>query len=157
MATTFARRALVLGALALASGGCSVTTEPTVILDCSTLAQNAGSYPDLVTTPSGLRYRDVVVGPGREVTEGSRVITYYSACLGTGDVFSQVNSPSRFIFTVGGNQVTAGLDEGVRGMRLGGRRQLIIPRELGFNNGDYRGFPVPNETFYMTIDAVGLQ
>jgi FKBP-type peptidyl-prolyl cis-trans isomerase len=148
----------LLAGLGLAVGGCSVTTEPYEELDCTQFALNLPTTTDLTTTASGLQYRDVVVGPGETVTTGRRVTTFYAACTGAGQLFSAVFSPNRFTFTVGANQVIPGLDEGVQGMRLGGRRQLVIPTSLGYGeNGSPGGFPVPNEPIVMTVDAVMLQ
>jgi peptidylprolyl isomerase len=102
--------------------------------------------------------RDVVVGSGADVVVGSRVQTHYAACTSSGLTFAEVAAPGIFTFTVGRGQVIAGLDEGVQGMKLGGRRQLIIPPELGYGQGGSPGgFVVPNDTLVMTIDAVGLR
>lgn len=148
--------ALLTGLCLTAS--CLGTTEPTPAPDCSAFALAYPTATDLVTTPSGLQYRDVVVGTGASVTAGGTVVTYYSACLTTGETFSQVSAPSRFVFSVGTGSVPAGLDEGVQGMKLGGRRQLVIPAALGYGtSGSPGGFPVPNSTFVMTVDAVGLR
>jgi FKBP-type peptidyl-prolyl cis-trans isomerase len=138
--------------------GCLSTTEPVSTPDCATFATNYATATDLTTTASGLRYRDVIVGPGAPVTAGSTVVTYYSACLTTGELFSAVFAPSRFVFPVGAGTVPAGLDEGVQGMRLGGRRELVIPAALGYGlGGSPGGFAVPDSTFVMTVDAVGLR
>jgi FKBP-type peptidyl-prolyl cis-trans isomerase len=138
--------------------GCLSSTQPGSAPDCTTFATSYAIATDLTTTASGLQYRDVVVGPGAGVTAGSTVVTYYSACLTTGELFSQVAAPSRFVFPVGAGTVPAGLDEGVQGMRLGGRRQLVIPAALGYGTGGSPGgFAVPNATFVMTVDAVGLR
>lgn len=147
-----------IAGISLLATACLNTEQPSFGLDCSTLATNLASTTNLTTKPSGLQYRDVVVGPGAVVTAGSRVTTQYSACLTTGEVFSEASGTNHLSFTVGQGQVFPGLDEGVQGMRLGGRRQLVIPPALGYGaNGSVGGFSVPNATFVMTIDAQGLQ
>lgn len=154
------RRTLLalLAAVPLGASGCADTTAPTPTLDCWTLATNLATTTDLQATPSGLRYRDVVIGSGAPVVAGSRVVTNYSACSRDGIVFSEVDYPSLFTFTAGGGTVVAGLDEGVQGMKLGGRRQLVIPPALGYGtNGSPGGFPVPNDTIVLTVDAIGLR
>lgn len=154
------RRALLLlvAALPLGASACLDTVGPTATLDCATLATSLDAATDLQTTASGLQYRDVVVGSGASVVAGSRVVTNYAACTTDGLVFSEVDPPSYFIFTAGAGSVIAGLDEGVQGMKLGGRRQLVIPAALGYGtSGSPGGFAVPNATVVMTVDAVGLR
>lgn len=149
--------ALVL-TVPLVSTGCLNSLEPSARPDCSALATSLATATGLLTTPSGLRYRDVVGGPGALVTTGSRVITQYAACTTDGQTFAIAVDPSRLTFTAGEGQVFPGLDEGVIGMRLGGRRQLVVPAALGFGtNGSVGGFPVPNETIVITLDAIGLR
>ena len=156
----FLRRALLslVVALPLASSGCLHSTEPSSLPDCGTLAANLGTAAGLVTTASGLQYRDVVVGPGALVTPGVRVVTQYAACTTDGQTFAAAVGESRLIFTAADGQVFPGLDEGVVGMRLGGRRQLVVPARLGFGtNGSVGGFVVPNETVVITLDAIGVR
>lgn len=145
-------------ALPLVSSGCLHSTEPSSLPDCGTLASSLSTASGLVTTPSGLQYRDVVVGPGALVTSGVRVITQFAACTTDGQTFAAAVGDSRLVFTAGEGQVFPGLDEGVIGMRLGGRRQLVVPARLGFGtNGSVGGFVVPNETIVITLDAIGAR
>lgn len=148
----------LVAAMPLAMGGCTNSAEPFVQLDCTTLALTLPDVTDLISTPSGLQYRDVVVGPGATVSDGDRVTTHYAACVRTGELFAEALAPlSTLKFTVGKGQVIAGLDEGVVGMKLGGRRQLVIPPSLGYGTrGSPGGFPVPNDTLIITVDAIGL-
>ncbi len=83
--------------------------------------------------PSGLWYRDITVGAGTLVptTSGTSVTTTYAGYLRNGTQFDAGNLPA---FTTGTGAVIAGYDEGVRGMRVGGQRQLIIPPALGYGN-----------------------
>jgi FKBP-type peptidyl-prolyl cis-trans isomerase len=145
-------------ALSLLAVACTSSSEPAYVLDCETLALSRATATGLRTTASGLQVRDVVVGSGADVVAGSRVQTHYAACTSTGVVFAEVPSPSLFSFTVGAGQVIAGLDEGVQGMKLGGRRQLVIPPALGYGQGGSPGgFVVPYDTLVITVDAVGLR
>lgn len=86
-----------------------------------------------VRTASGLYYRDIVVGAGAQVptTSGARVTTSYAGYLRNGTEFDSGDLPA---FTTGTGAVIDGFDEGVRGMRVGGRRQLIIPPSLGYGS-----------------------
>ena len=144
--------------LPLASSGCLNAAEPASLPDCGRLAANLGTATGLVTTASGLQYRDVVVGAGTIVTPGLRVITQYAACTTDGQTFAAAVGESRLVFTAGEAQVFPGLDEGVIGMKLGGRRQLVVPPRLGFGaNGSVGGFVVPNDTIVITVDAIGVR
>ena len=84
--------------------------------------------PDTVTTPSGLQYVDEVVGSGESPTKGKRVRVHYTGKLTNGKKFdSSVDRKEPFEFNIGVGQVIQGWDEGVMGMKVGGKRQLIIP------------------------------
>ena len=102
----------------------------------------------LITTASGLQYRDLVVGSGAVAVAGQSVTVEYVGSRQNGEVFdtSRVErDPLRpvtpFSFTLGVGQVIAGWDEGVAGMRVGGRRQLIIPSNLAYGDNPADGRP----------------
>lgn len=84
-------------------------------------------------TASGLYYRDITVGAGAlvPVASGASVTTTYAGYLRNGTEFDSGNLPA---FTTGTGAVIDGYDEGVRGMRVGGQRQLIIPPSLGYGS-----------------------
>ncbi len=87
----------------------------------------------LTKTASGLQYQDVVVGSGAEATPGQVAVVHYTGWLTDGTKFdSSRDRGAPFSFPVGGGQVIAGWDEGVAGMKVGGRRKLVIPPELGY-------------------------
>ncbi len=92
---------------------------------------------DFVETPSGLRYHDLVVGPGPEATKGQRVVVDYTGWIAAdGTMFdSSLSRNGPFSFTLGASEVVKGWDEGVAGMRVGGTRQLVIPAKLGYGKG----------------------
>ena len=86
-----------------------------------------------VTTASGLQYWDIVVGTGATATPGSAVKVHYSGFLTNGEKFdSSRDRGEPFSFPLGEGQVIKGWDEGVAGMKVGGKRQLRIPPELGY-------------------------
>ena len=93
-----------------------------------------------VLTATGLYYRDIVVGGGAQVptTSGASVTTTYAGYLRNGTQFDAGNLPA---FTTGSGSVIAGFDEGVRGMRVGGQRQLIIPPALGYGSRSQGSIP----------------
>jgi len=111
-----------------------------------------------VTTASGLKYVDRVVGDGPSPTRGRRVTVHYTGTLADGSKFdSSVDRGRPFTFVIGVGQVISGWDEGVVSMKIGGKRQLIIPSDLGY--GD-RGSPpkIPGgATLYFEVELLGIQ
>ena len=98
--------------------------------------------PSLITTPSGLQYRDLVVGSGAVAAAGQSVTVEYVGSLPNGEVFdSSRTRGTPFTFTLGVGQVIAGWDEGVAGMRVGGQRTLIIPSNLAYGDNPVGGRP----------------
>ncbi len=99
-----------------------------------TMAQGeqAGSNSE-VTTESGLKYTDVLVGTGREAVAGNLATVHYTGWLTNGTKFdSSVDRRDPFSFPIGSGKVIKGWDEGVVGMKVGGKRKLTIPPQLGY-------------------------
>jgi FKBP-type peptidyl-prolyl cis-trans isomerase len=113
---------------------------------------------DGVKTDSGLRYWDIRVGNGDVAKEGSRVRVHYTGWLTTGKKFdSSVDAGKPFDFTIGNGEVIKGWEEGVAGMRVGGKRQLRIPPGLGYGaDGSPPDIP-PNATLIFDIRVLGVQ
>jgi FKBP-type peptidyl-prolyl cis-trans isomerase len=87
----------------------------------------------LTKTASGLQYQDVVAGSGQTAAPGQVAVVHYTGWLTDGTKFDSSRDRGQpFSFPVGGGQVIAGWDEGVAGMKVGGRRKLVIPPELGY-------------------------
>lgn len=96
----------------------------------------------MITTSSGLQYVDLVVGLGVPVTAGQTVSVHYVGSRQNGDVFdTSLTSGTPFEFTLGQGQVIQGWDEGVAGMREGGRRRLIIPADMAYGDNPSGGRP----------------
>jgi peptidylprolyl isomerase len=111
----------------------------------------------IVTTASGLQYADVEVGTGREAKAGDSVSMIYTGYLADGSVFdSNVSSGQPLVFPLGGGQVIAGWDEGIAGMKEGGKRRLIIPPALGYGSQGYSGVIPPDAvlTFDVQLETV---
>ncbi|WP_353259589.1 FKBP-type peptidyl-prolyl cis-trans isomerase [Prochlorothrix hollandica] len=90
---------------------------------------------DLITTPSGLQYRDLVEGTGATPQAGQTVVVHYTGTLENGKKFdSSLDRNSPFQFRLGAGQVIKGWDEGLATMKVGGKRQLVIPPDLGYGN-----------------------
>jgi len=90
----------------------------------------------MTTLPSGLRYQDVTQGQGAEAVAGRSVTVHYTGWLPDGKKFDSSRDHGQpFTFALGAGQVIAGWDQGVEGMRVGGRRKLVIPPDLGYGAG----------------------
>jgi FKBP-type peptidyl-prolyl cis-trans isomerase len=113
---------------------------------------------DGVKTASGLQYWDIRVGNGEVAKEGSHVRVHYTGWLTTGKKFdSSVDAGKPFDFTIGDGEVIKGWEEGVAGMRVGGKRELRIPPGLGYGaDGSPPDIP-PNATLIFDIKLLGVQ
>jgi peptidylprolyl isomerase len=113
---------------------------------------------DAVTTASGLKYIDEVVGEGDVPAKGKQVRVHYTGRLTNGKKFdSSVDRGTPFEFTIGVGQVIRGWDEGVMSMKVGGKRQLIIPPDLGYGA---RGAPPaipPNSDLIFDVELLGVR
>ena len=91
----------------------------------------------MVETPSGLFYRDLSVGVGEEAGRGDRLQLHYIGAFVDGTVFERSTDLGPPIeFRLGAREVIRGWDEGIRGMREGGLRQLVIPPQLAYGSGN---------------------
>ncbi|EFJ23376.1 hypothetical protein SELMODRAFT_99440, partial [Selaginella moellendorffii] len=113
----------------------SIPTEaPKQLCDnaCESELENA----PMVTTPSGLQYKDIVLGNGPSPPIGFQVAANYVAMIPSGQVFdSSLEKGAPYIFRVGAGSVVKGLDEGISTMKVGGKRRLYIPGSLAFPRG----------------------
>jgi FKBP-type peptidyl-prolyl cis-trans isomerase len=126
------------------------------------VAQTNTSAPTEVTgkgttTKSGLQYWDIKVGNGDTAVSGKRVRVHYTGWLTNGKKFdSSVDRGQPFTFTLGAGQVIEGWDEGVKGMKVGGKRQLKIPASLGYGSGGAGGVIPPNATLIFDVELLGV-
>ena len=109
--------------------------------------------------PAELTIEDITVGEGPEATPGQVVnVHYVGVAHSTGREFdASYNRGEPFAFPLGGGQVIAGWDQGVAGMKVGGRRKLTIPPELGYGSRGAAGAIKPNETLIFVVDLLGVQ
>jgi FKBP-type peptidyl-prolyl cis-trans isomerase len=114
---------------------------------------------DGVKTDSGLQYWDIVVGTGKVAKEGDGVRVHYTGWLTNGKKFdSSVDAGRPFTFVLGNGEVIKGWDEGVAGMKVGGKRQLHIPPDLGYGeNGTPDGTIPPNSSLIFDVQLLSVQ
>jgi peptidylprolyl isomerase len=117
---------------------------------------------ETVTTPSGLKYQDNVVGTGKTPVVGRAVIVHYTGWLDEGGkkgtkFDSSVDRGQPFTFRLGVGNVIAGWDEGVAGMKVGGKRTLIIPANLGYGDQGAGGVIPPNATLIFDVELIDVK
>jgi peptidylprolyl isomerase len=110
------------------------------------------------TTDSGLKYYDFVVGEGAEAVVGKTAVVHYTGWLTDGTMFdSSLNRSQTFPFMIGAGRVIKGWEEGVVGMRIGGKRQLVIPASLGYGAAGAGGVIPPNATLIFEVELVDVR
>jgi FKBP-type peptidyl-prolyl cis-trans isomerase len=126
------------------------------------LAQSQPAGPTKVTgkpttTRDGLQYWDIKVGTGATAASGQKVTVNYTGWLTNGKQFDTSVGKSPFSFKLGANEVIKGWDEGVAGMKVGGKRQLRIPPELGYGSRGFPGVIPANSTLIFDVELLGVQ
>jgi FKBP-type peptidyl-prolyl cis-trans isomerase FkpA len=115
----------------------------------------------MITTSSGLQYDDTVTGSGDEAKAGQQVTVHYTGWLyedgAKGAKFdSSKDRNDPFQFDLGRGHVIKGWDEGVQGMKVGGRRTLVIPPQLGYGARGAGGVIPPNATLMFEVELLGV-
>jgi len=109
------------------------------------------------TTPSGLIIEDVTVGEGVAAATGQKVTVHYTGWLTNGTQFdSSKDRNDPFVFPLGGGRVIKGWDEGVQGMKVGGKRKLTIPPAPGYGARGAGGAIPPNATLVFEVELLGV-
>ncbi|HUF26339.1 MAG TPA: FKBP-type peptidyl-prolyl cis-trans isomerase [Gemmatimonadaceae bacterium] len=112
---------------------------------------------EMVRGDRGLFYRDLAIGTGAEAAGRRRVSVYYAGSLADGTPLDEISRPEPPIsFRLGAGEVIAGWDRGIAGMRVGGRRQLVIPPALGYGARGTDRVP-PNSVLVFTIELVEVR
>jgi peptidylprolyl isomerase len=116
-----------------------------------------GVTEEIIETASGLGYVEIVEGTGARPKTGESVSVHYTGWLKSGQKFdSSVDRGQPFVFPIGRGQVIKGWDEGVAGMRVGGKRKLVIPAHLGYGDrGAGRVIP-PGATLIFEVELLGI-
>jgi FKBP-type peptidyl-prolyl cis-trans isomerase len=113
---------------------------------------------DGIKTESGLQYWDIKLGLGPIAKAGNHVKVHYTGWLTTGKKFdSSVDANSPYEFTLGEGNVIKGWDEGVAGMKVGGKRQLRIPPELAYGETGFKDIIQPNATLIFDIQLLSVK
>jgi FKBP-type peptidyl-prolyl cis-trans isomerase len=104
-----------------------------------------------------LKQEDLVVGTGAEAKKGQTVSVHYTGWLTDGKKFDSSKDHGRpFSFALGRGQVIQGWDDGVAGMKVGGKRKLTVPPELGYGAQGFPGAIPPNSTLVFEVELLGV-
>ena len=147
-------------AMPIAAVACTAKSDgpaaPTI--ESATFAASLGVDLTASTrTSAGLYYRDLIVGTGTVAASGNALAVHYAGFLTSGTEFDYNIAPQTpYPFTLGNGSVIAGWDQGVPGMRVGGRRQLIIPPNLGYGSAGSGAIP-GNSILVFTVDLVTVR
>jgi len=119
----------------------------------------AAGQDNFVTTKSGLKYRDLKVGTGDVAMKGNTVSVHYTGWFYSngkrGEKFdSSLDRGTPFEFKLGARMVISGWDEGVEGMKAGGKRELMIPPDLGYGPRGMPGIIPPNSTLNFEVELL---
>jgi FKBP-type peptidyl-prolyl cis-trans isomerase FkpA len=147
----------VLGPFALSAGPAKVASR--LAQDRSNPARTPvpANIPEVVT-PSGLKYTDLRVGEGDEASSGKIVEVHYIGWLEDGIRFDSTRDHNRpLTFRLGAGDVLKGWDEGLAGMKVGGKRRLVIPPGLGFGKEGVGSVVPPNAVLYYEFELLGVR
>jgi len=118
---------------------------------------NSLTYENMITTESGLKYEDIKVGTGEEAKAGDIVSVHYTGTFEDGKKFdSSLDRGDPFSFELGAEEVIKGWDEGVAGMKIGGKRKLVIPYNLAYGENGYGSIP-PKATLIFEVELLGIK
>ena len=160
--TRFRFRLIALFLLAPLAGGCTLPEKKAEENHKPpAAAAPAWTPPDMskaVTTPSGLKYVDTVKGTGASPSYGKVVTVHYTGRLSDGTKFdSSVDRGQPFSFIIGTGQVIKGWDEGVMTMKVGGKRTLIIPPQLGYGERGFGNVIPPNSDLLFDVELLDVR
>ncbi len=116
--------------------------QPDTTASTNSQTTNTTNQQEENTMAEDLRIEDITVGDGAEAVAGKEVTVHYTGTFTDGTKFdSSVDRGQPFTFTLGAGEVIQGWDQGVAGMKVGGKRKLTIPPELGYGPNDYQSIP----------------
>jgi FKBP-type peptidyl-prolyl cis-trans isomerase len=151
-------RFVCLPLIALALCGIALSPASPSRADDKSKDTKDSKEPKVVTTKSGLKYIDEKEGTGEEAKAGDKVEVHYTGWLKDGTKFDSSKDRGRpFSFQLGAGMVIKGWDEGVAGMKVGGKRTLIIPPELGYGARGAGGVIPPNAELKFEVDLLNVK
>ncbi|MEO5798500.1 MAG: FKBP-type peptidyl-prolyl cis-trans isomerase [Gemmatimonadales bacterium] len=128
-----------------------------IAIESATFASSLGvNLAGSTKLPSGMYTRDLEVGTGAAVATGQLLSMRYTGWLTDGTQFDGTGTKPPFQFRLGTGQVIAGWDQGVAGMKIGGKRQLVIPSSLGYGASGVGPIP-PNAILVFNVEVVAAQ
>ncbi len=135
------------------AGLIATTTNPTTMTDTNTPSQSPAPAEQIPANPTDLMIKDITVGTGAEAKAGDTVTVQYVGMLTNGTVFdaSANHGTAGFTFPLGAGQVIKGWDQGVAGMKVGGKRELVIPASLGYGAQAVGSIPA-NSTLVFEVE-----
>lgn len=121
-------------------------------------AEELQKKEETITTSTGLKYVDKVIGKGAVPKKGQTVVVHYTGWLKDGTKFdSSLDREKPLEFTLGAGEVIKGWDEGISTMKIGGKRKLTIPPELGYGEHGAGNVIPPNATLIFDVELLGIK
>lgn len=130
---------------------------PIALAQTAPAAEPAPTESNVTTLDSGLQYTEIEVGEGAIAQPGTLVVVHYTGTLEDGTKFdSSFDRNWPFGFPLGQGQVIPGWEQGIAGMRVGGKRQLVIPPDLAYGDAEVGPIP-PNSTLIFEVELLGVR